>query len=149
LSITPSPWHLLAYSYPTIKNALSVSHRQKPPFKLPKHQVLGIKAMVTLNGTSYPYKNNGMPIPKNCGIEFSLIVSPKLLNGRYTVKWQVVNTGDEARRANNLRGGFETEINSTKRHERTEYQGTHYVQAFLLKRGKCIAMSKEFIVNIQ
>ncbi len=137
------------YSIPTIKNALSVPHRQKPPFKLPKHQILGIKATVTSNGSSYPYKNNGTPIPKNCGIDFNLLVSPKLLNGGYTVKWQVVNTGDEARGDNGLRGGFETQVNSTKRHEGTKYQGTHYVQAFLLKRGKCIAMSKEFIVNIQ
>ena len=138
-----------AYSSPVIKNALSVPHRQRPPFKLPKHQILGIKATVTANGNSYPYINNGVPIPKNCGIDFNLLVSPKLLNGGYTVKWQVVNTGDEAHIANSLRGGFETEVNSTKRHEGTEYRGTHYVQAFLLKRGKCIAMSKEFVVNIQ
>ena len=139
----------ISYSSPVIKNALSVPYRQKPPFRLPKHQILGIKATVTSNGKSYPYKNNGDPIPKNCGIDFNLLVSPKLLNGGYTVKWQVVNTGDEARRANSLRGGFETEVNSTKRHEGTEYQGTHYVQAFLLKRGNCIAMSNEFVVNIQ
>lgn len=139
----------IAYNNPVIKNALSVPYRQKPPFRLPKHQILGIKATVTSNGKSYPYKNNGEPIPKNCAIDFNLLVSPKLLNGGYTVKWQVVNTGDEARRANSLRGGFETEVNSTKWHEGTEYQGTHYVQAFLLKRGKCIAMSNEFVVNIQ
>jgi len=138
-----------AYSSPAIKNAFSVFHRQKPPFKLPKYQILGIKATVTSNGSSYSYQNNGAPTPKNCGIDFNLLVSPKLLNGGYVVKWQVVNTGDEARRANSLRGGFETEANSTKRHEETEYQGTHYVQAFLLKHGKCIAMSKEFIVNIK
>jgi hypothetical protein len=137
------------YGSPSIKNALSVSHRVKPPFKLPKYQNLGIKAVVTSNGSSYTYKNNGEAIPKNCSIDFSLLVSPKLLHGSYTVKWQVVNTGYEAQRADCLRGGFETERNSTKRHEGSEYQGTHYVQAFLLKRGKCIAMSKEFIVNIR
>lgn len=139
----------IAYGNPIIKNALSVPHRLRPPFKLPKHQILGIKATVSINGVSYPYKNNGAPIPKNCGIDFNIIVSPKLLNEGYTVKWQVVNTGNEALLAHSLRGGFETEHNSTKRHEGTEYKGTHYVQAFLLKRGKCIAMSKEFVVNIQ
>ncbi len=137
------------YNSPVIKNALSVSHRQKPPFKLPKYQVLGIKATVTINGNSYAYKNNGNPIPKNSGIDFSLMVSPKMLKGGYTVKWQVVNTGDEAQFADSLRGGFETEVNSTKRHEDTQYRGIHYVQAFLLKHGKCIAMSTEFVVNIQ
>jgi hypothetical protein len=138
-----------AYASPVIHNALSVSHRQKPPFKLPKYRILGIKATVTANGSAYQYANNGKSIPKGCNIDFKLLVSPKLLNGGYTVKWQVVNTGNEARAANCLRGGFETEVNSTKRRERTEYSGTHYVQAFLLKRGKCIAMSKEFIVNIE
>lgn len=139
----------IEYSSPVISSALSVSHRQKPKFRLPKCCVLGIRATVTSNGQSYTYKNNGEFIPKNCGIDFKLLVSPNLLNGGYTVIWQVVNTGDEARRDEGLRGGFETEVNSTKWHEETKYQGTHYVQAFLLKRGKCIAMSNEFIVNIQ
>ena len=139
----------IVLSSPYIQNTLSVPHRQKPPFKLPKHQFLGINATVTLNSIPYAYKNNGFAIPKSCEIDFNLLVSPKLLNGGYTVKWQVVNTGDEARRATCLRGGFETEVNSTRRHERAEYKGTHYVQAFLLKRGKCIALSKEFLVNIQ
>lgn len=137
------------YSNPVIKNALTVSHRLKPPFKLPKRQMLGIRAIVTENGVTYPYPNNGAPIPKNCSIDFGLIVSPNMLKGGYTVKWQVVNTGEEARIDNGLRGGFETEVNSTKRHESTQYSGTHYVQAFLLKRGKCIAMSREFVVNIK
>ena len=140
---------ITTYNNPTIRNALSVPYRQKPPFKLPKQQILGIKATVTSNGIAYVYKNNGEPISKNCGIDFYLQVSPKLLNKGYTVIWQIVNTGDEAQRANCLRGGFETEVNSTKRHEGTEYAGTHYIQAFLLKRGKCIAMSSEFVVNIQ
>ena len=111
--------------------------------------MLGIRATITENGVSRPYQNNDAAIPKNCSIDFGLVVSPNLLKGGYTVKWQVVNTGDEARIANGLRGGFETEVNSTKRHESTSYQGTHYVQAFLLKRGKCIAMSREFVVNIK
>jgi hypothetical protein len=137
------------YNNPKIKTALSVPHRQKPPFKLPKYAMLGIRATITENGVSRPYQNNGPAIPKNCSIDFGLVVSPKLLKGGYTVKWQVVNTGDEARAANGLRGGFETEVNSPKRHESTQYQGTHFIQAFLLKRGKCIAMSREFIVNIK
>lgn len=137
------------YSSPFIKNALAVSHRQKPPFKLPKYQLLGIKATVMENGIPRSYQNNGLAISKNCSIDFGLIVPPNLLKGGYTVKWQVVNTGDEAQQENGLRGGFEIEVNSTKRHESTQYRGTHYVQAFLLKRGKCIAMSREFIVNIR
>ena len=47
-----------AYSSPVIKNALSVPHRQRPPFAA-EHHILGIKATTTINGNSYPYKNNG------------------------------------------------------------------------------------------
>lgn len=137
------------FSNPKIVNALSVSHRQKPPFKLPRYPRLGIMAMVNQDGVTHSYQNNDPAIPKNCSIDFRLIVSPNLLKGNYTVKWQVVNTGDEARNASGLRGGFETEVNSIKRHESTMYRGTHYVQAYLLKGGKCIAMSGEFIVNIE
>jgi hypothetical protein len=140
---------IAAYSIPKIQTALSVYHRQKPPFKLPRYHMLGIKANVTENGILRPYQNYGVAVPKNCSIDFSILASQNLLKGNYMVLWQVVNTGEEARNANGLRGGFETEINSTKRHENTLYQGTHYVQAFLLRHGKCIAMSREFVVNIQ
>lgn len=137
------------YSNPIIKTALSVPHRQRTPFKLPKHKMLGIKATVTEGSISRPYSNNGQSIPKNCSIDFNLVVSPTLLKGNYSVWWQVVNTGNEAQAAYGLRGGFEKEMNSTRRHEATQYRGTHFVQAFLIKRGRCIAMSSEFIVNIR
>ena len=94
-------------------------------------------------------KTTAHQYPKIVGLISISLYLLNYLTVDYTVKWQVVNTGDEAREDNGLRGGFETHVNSTKRHEGTKYQGTHYVQAFLLKRGKCIAMSKEFIVNIQ
>jgi hypothetical protein len=140
------------YRAPAISTVLAVSHRQRPSFKLPKYYNLGIKAFVVENEVACQYKNNGSAIPKNCPIEFTLLVPPNLQNmlkSGYTVKWQVVNTGDEARNANCLRGGFESEANTLKRRESTEYRGTHYVQAFLLRNGKCMGMSREYIVNIK
>jgi hypothetical protein len=139
------------YNHTSIKTTLGVSHRQKPTFGLPRGYSMGVNAIYTYNGQSYEYKNNGQAIPKECSLDFNLIVSRTLLKGNYTVLWQVVNTGEEARAlgAKGLRGGFEKEYNSTKRNESTMYTGKHFVQAFLLKRGHCIARSQEFIVNIQ
>jgi hypothetical protein len=137
------------YNNPTIKSALIVSHRQKPPFIVPKHQAISIRATVTQNGSSWKYFNNGQPIPKNCSINFDLLVPPSLIKGKYSVMWQVVNTGAEALAANNLRGGFIKVLNATNRQESSLYTGKHFVQAFLLKQNKCIAMSGEFIVNIE
>lgn len=139
----------IIYSSPVIKNMLNVSYRQKPPFKLPKQPFLGIKATVTENGFTSPYQNNGHPIPKYCSIDFELIAPQNLLKNGYAVIWQIVNTGDDARINNGLRGGFETEVNTTRRNEGTQYHGTHYLQAFLLKHGKCVGMTHEFIVNIK
>ena len=140
-----------AYNDTSIKTVLEVSHRQKPTFGLPKGYSMGVNAMYTQNGQIYEYKNNGQAIPKECSLDFNLIVSRTLLKGNYTVLWQVVNTGEEARAlgVKGLRGGFEKEYNSTKRHESTMYTGKHFIQAFLLKNSRCIARSQEFIVNIQ
>jgi len=140
---------LAPYKEQSVKVALQVLHRQRPPFRLPKTPTLAITAKVTEDGKQYAYKNNDAAIPKGCTIDFRLLGSTKLFRNGYTVKWQVVNTGDEAREANCLRGGFETKPNDTTWQESTQYTGIHYVQAFLLKRDSCIAKSREFIVNIQ
>ena len=65
-------------------------------------------------------------------------------------KWQVVNTGSEAAQNTCLRGGFEDSNKGQNcRIESTSYTGKHYVQCFVIKRGACVAKSKEFIINIE
>lgn len=67
----------------------------------------------------------------------------------YTVYWQVVNTGTEAERANSLRGDFyDSEKTGRSRSESTLYRGMHWVEAFVIKAGICVARSGEFVVNI-
>lgn len=61
--------------------------------------------------------------------------------------WQVTNTGDEARRAGDLRGGFQVDGNIHS--ETTKYAGDHCVQCFVVKNGCCIARSREFVVRIR
>jgi hypothetical protein len=60
--------------------------------------------------------------------------------------WQVTNTGPDALRANNLRGGFEAAV-GTKR-ETARYRGPHFIECFLVRHGVCIAQSGAFRVNI-
>jgi hypothetical protein len=61
----------------------------------------------------------------------------------YTVKWQVVNTGPEAARASQLRGDYydSTSTGSDVRWESTSYSGVHWVEAFIIKDGICVARS--------
>lgn len=140
---------LTPYQRPAVQDALRAPHRQKPNFPFPDIYCLTINATVIDKVNQYSYKNNGEPIKKNCSINFNLKGASALFTGKYDVKWQIVNTGVEAKQANSLRGGFQTKKNTKTHSENTLYTGIHYVQAFLLKRNKCVARSREFIINIQ
>jgi hypothetical protein len=67
----------------------------------------------------------------------------------YEVYWQLVNTGHEATRANDLRGGFYNLKRTLKTHDEcTKYAGTHWVECFVVKNDVCVASSGEFVGNI-
>lgn len=86
---------------------------------------------------------------KNINIDFS-IVGAAAFSTNSKIYWQVVNTGEEAREQNCLRGQFEqSNIYNYGRHECTAYTGTHWVQAFVVNNGECIAKSKEILVRIK
>ena len=88
-------------------------------------------------------------LSKNINIDFT-VVGAAAFSNNIKIFWQVVNTGDEARANNCLRGGFElSNIFPYGRHESTSYTGTHWVQAFIVNNGECIAKSKEILVRIK
>lgn len=123
-----------------VREALNAPHRQTPPWKLPKWSTVEIIATADDKMIkSGELLNKGMNL-KFCAKYFS--------NKKYYVKWQVTNTGIEAK--NCLRGGFYNSDNGLPniRTESTSYTGIHYVQCFVISNGQCIAKSREFIVNI-
>jgi hypothetical protein len=69
----------------------------------------------------------------------------------YEVKWQVVNTGEEAAAAEDLRGDFyeSDETNTDVRWEKTAYKGTHWAEAFIIKEGVCVARSGRKMVRVR
>lgn len=69
----------------------------------------------------------------------------------FDVHWQVLNTGEEARRANQLRGDFYPPERSggTGRWESTLYAGTHWIQAHIIKDGVCVARSEKKYVRVR
>ena len=100
-----------------------------------------------INGQTVEYENNGTPLEKNCSLIFRALTSVK---HPYRVVWQIVNTGIEAENGGCLRGGFEeSDIGTNGKREATAYTGSHSVQCFIIKRGVCVAKSKEFIINIR
>lgn len=88
-------------------------------------------------------------LTKRVNIDF-ILLGANAFSQNSKIYWQVVNTGDEARESNCLRGMFEnSNISNYGRHECTAYRGTHWVQAFVVNDGKCIAKSKEILVKIK
>jgi hypothetical protein len=88
-------------------------------------------------------------VAKHCDLTFEAVTD---IPRPYMVYWQVVNTGDDARRDNGLRGGFDegiVERGKLIRHESTRYTGSHSMECFVVKDNYCVARSGLFIVNIK
>ncbi|MCC6862776.1 MAG: nucleotidyltransferase [Bryobacterales bacterium] len=86
-------------------------------------------------------------ISKRLWLRFSIRTNTP---GPYTVHWQVVNTGEDAARAGQLRGDFyPSEDNAADvRWETTAYSGVHWVEAFVVKDGVCVARSGKKYVTV-
>lgn len=88
------------------------------------------------------------PVPKNVWLRFQVETN---VPQPYEVKWQVVNTGREASNAGELRGDFyngDSSINGVH-WESTGYVGTHWVEAFIIKNGACVARSGRKQVKVR
>ena len=85
-------------------------------------------------------------VPKNVWIKFS---AKTQVPEPYAIKWQVVNTGAEAKEQ--LRGEFCDSESSDKnvRWESTAFRGTHWVEAFVIKNEVCVGRSGKFFVRIR
>lgn len=64
----------------------------------------------------------------------------------YEIRWKVRNSGEEAARANGLRGKIEVGNRPPNRHrESTLYRGTHYIEAYVIKGGRVVAMDQHIV----
>lgn len=66
----------------------------------------------------------------------------------YDVYWKIRNYGEEAERANALRGDIHKDAGSRTRTETTSYIGHHYVEAMIVKNGVCVARSRQDVIVI-
>lgn len=58
----------------------------------------------------------------------------------YEIYWKVRNFGEEAKKNSDLRG--EIVKGNSKKIEYTKYRATHYVECYIIKNNKCIAMDR-------
>lgn len=130
---------------------LAAPHRQTPTWPVvTAGSVRVAKATVARRGyRPVQIGSNGPALAKECDLKFE---ADTTVQWPYDVYWQVVNTGSQARAANNLRGGFQQgHINQgmLTRREATRYSGTHSIECFIVKNGYCVAQSGPFIVNVK
>ena len=127
---------------------LSVPHRQNPIWPIVLKNRVSIAAYYKDGNESHTVTPSTL-VPKGRYIYFvarTNVIKP------FTVYWQVVNTGSEAKEAEQLRGEiFKAKtagVGGLKQREHTGYTGTHWMECYIVKDGVCVARSKEFFVRV-
>jgi hypothetical protein len=89
-----------------------------------------------VNGAAFRLAKRGNRVPKHHWIDFSL--SSCTVPEPYDIYWKVRNFGEEAERANDLRGTINA--GGRAKSEHTSYHGNHYVEVYIVKDigiGRC------------
>jgi hypothetical protein len=133
----------------SLPSRFDVPHKQPPKWPIIPKGIVTVTGWYLRDGFRPQQFRSEAMLSKH----YSLIFKAKTnIPWPYKVYWQVVNTGKEARDVNCLRGGFyDGEIKKGGRHrkESTLYTGSHWIECFIVKNGKCVARSGEFVVNIE
>jgi len=128
----------------------SAFHRQSPPWDSHTEGTVRIVRASKLESgfRPRPFSSDSDPIRKGAELNFYARTN---VPAPFEVYWQVVNTGAEATRYSNLRGGFDTGSvfsGRLSRRETTKYSGVHSIECFVVKDGYLAARSGPFLVNI-
>jgi hypothetical protein len=130
-----------------LPSRFNVSHRQTPPWPIERRYSVTIIGKYKRMGLWYTFPSDSQPLSKYMGL---LFIAETNVPHPYSIYWQVVNTGNDAKNANCLRGNiFLSNSNRLTRSESTQYRGMHWIECFIVKDGICVARSGEYIVNIE
>ena len=120
-----------------------------PPWPVTHQYSVELSARIEILRKWEWFESDCRPLPKDCVLMFHATTNaPKPFN----VFWQVLNTGDEAARVAQLRGAiFASQTDGAgglTQKEATAYTGVHWIECFIVKDGRCVGRSGEFVVNI-
>jgi len=133
------------------KNVLGAAHRQTAPWVVRKSGKVEIDRVRMFRDGFRPdvLVHDSAPVNKGVKLEFRAATQ---VRKPYDVYWQIVNTGQEASAANDMRGGFNAGVTVRGEIVHTEnaaYAGAHSVECFIVKDNVLLARSGAFIVNIK
>lgn len=88
---------------------------------------------------SYDLAKHGNRVRKHRSLAFE--ITRCTVPTPYDTYWKVRNDGEEAARLNVLRG--QIELGNAYRSETTAYRGNHYVEVYIVKDGRCVAIDRQ------
>jgi len=87
----------------------------------------------------YQLARHGNRVGKNRSLAFE--ITRCTVPQPYDVYWKVRNDGEEAARLNALRG--QIELGNAHHSEPTAYRGNHYVEVYIVKDRRCVAIDRQ------
>lgn len=131
------------------KTAIDFSHKQLPVWDMKLNYNIGISCRYKESGEWNWADFQNESLPAKCSLIFKAKTN---VPAPYSVYWQVVNTGEEAKNANDLRGSIfnasAAGIGGLIQKENTKYKGQHWLECFIIKDDVCVARSGEYIINV-
>ncbi len=101
---------------------------------------LKLNATVSQNGFRlFELLGTRNPLKKKCKLDFSITGD---FPDDCEVKWKVKNYGTEAKGIKQLRGEITDDPGSMHKEESTRYNGSHYVEAYAIRNGVCVAKDR-------
>jgi Adenylyl/Guanylyl and SMODS C-terminal sensor domain len=131
-----------------MSSILPWAHRQKAPWQVYKSGSVGVTCVASRGGfRPEDIRSNGAAVPKGTALKSSAKTDEM---APFEVHWQVTNTGEEARAANELRGDFSKGVvrDEIVHTETATYRGQHSIECFIVKAGYLVARSGQFIVDV-
>lgn len=143
---TPKPGGLRGALASVLDLLRAAPHRVHPPWEMRSDgTTVAIRGWVTGgNAARRGEFSSGQPILPNADLRFDANIRG---TSDADIYWQVTNTGPEAERARQMRGGFEP--GNASKVESSRYRGDHSIECFLVRGRTCIARSGEFVVAIR
>ena len=84
----------------------------------------------------------GRSIPLKFGKSLRFFVKHCNVPDPYKIKWKIRNIGPTAEKKNKIRGQLLLDTGDKARTERTQFNGPHYVECYVIKNEICVARDR-------
>lgn len=134
----------------------NIPHKEKPRWPRPPVLPFAVEIAATRhsdkNGTFVDVvRSSGAEVlPRGHWLRFRVLGQFQYKRPDFQIHWRVANTGEDASRADGLRGQFEKPNDGATRWEHLQYRGVHTVEAFVVRArdGMLVGQSAPFYVVI-